>query len=47
MCGFKHMNSELPIPMCYAHGYEEFAIAQHEDTLRYATICGGGYQPPI
>ncbi len=24
---------------------ENLAIAQHWDTLRYATICGGGNQP--
>jgi hypothetical protein len=24
---------------------ENLSIAQHRDTLRYATIRGGGYQP--
>jgi hypothetical protein len=24
---------------------ENLAIAQHRDTLHYATICGNGYQP--
>jgi hypothetical protein len=27
--------------------FENLAIAQHKDTLRYATIWGGGYQPSI
>jgi hypothetical protein len=27
--------------------FENLAIAQHRDTLRYATIRGGGYQPSI
>jgi hypothetical protein len=27
--------------------FENLAIAQHEDTLRYATIRGGGYRPSI
>jgi hypothetical protein len=27
--------------------FENLAIAQHKDTLRYATIRGGGYQPSI
>jgi hypothetical protein len=27
--------------------FENLAIAQHRDTLRYATIWGGGYQPSI
>jgi hypothetical protein len=26
---------------------ENLTIAQHRDKLRYATICGGGYQPQI
>jgi len=26
---------------------ENLAIAQHWDTLCYATICGGGYRPQI
>jgi hypothetical protein len=26
---------------------ENLAIAQHQDTLHYVTICGGGYQPKI
>jgi hypothetical protein len=26
---------------------EKFAIALHRDSLCYATICGGGYQPYI
>ncbi len=27
--------------------FENLAIAQHRDTLRYAIIWGGGYQPSI
>ncbi len=27
--------------------FENLAIAQHRDTLRYAIIRGGGYQPSI
>ncbi len=27
--------------------FENLAIAQHRDTLRYATIRGGGYRPSI
>jgi hypothetical protein len=27
--------------------FENLAIAQHRDTLRYAIIQGGGYQPSI
>jgi hypothetical protein len=27
--------------------FENLAIAQHMDTLRYATIRGGGYRPSI
>jgi hypothetical protein len=27
--------------------FENLAIAQHRDTLRYATIWGGGYRPSI
>ncbi len=27
--------------------FENLAIAQHRDTLKYATIRGGGYQPSI
>jgi hypothetical protein len=38
MCGFKHV---MPIAM------KNLAIAQHQDTLCYATICGGGYRSQI
>ncbi len=24
---------------------ENLTIVQHQDTLQYATICGGGYRP--
>jgi hypothetical protein len=27
--------------------FKNLAIAQHRDTLRYATIWGGGYRPSI
>jgi hypothetical protein len=27
--------------------FKNLAIAQHKDTLRYATIWGGGYRPSI
>jgi len=26
-----------------AMAMENLALAQHQNTLRYATICGGGY----
>jgi hypothetical protein len=31
--------------MCYAHGYGKIGNQPTQDTLRYATICEGGYQP--
>ncbi len=45
MCGFKHVN-ELPcsgrvMPMIM----ENLAIAQHQNTMRYAIVFGGGYRP--
>jgi hypothetical protein len=46
MCGFKHVSNELPcfgrvLPMTM----ENLAIAQHQDTLHYAIVLGGGYRP--
>jgi len=33
---------------CYAHmAMENFAIAQHQNTLHYAIICGGGHWPQV
>jgi hypothetical protein len=46
MCGFKHVNSEFVL-MCYTHGYGKLAIAQHQNTLCYAIIYGGGYRPQV
>ncbi len=44
---------EVVFSMCrvfsksYASTFENLAIAQHRDTLQYATIRSGGYQPSI
>jgi hypothetical protein len=48
MCGFKHVSNKLP---CFEHvmpmTMENLAIAQHQDTLRYAIVLRGGYQPQV
>ncbi len=48
---------EMWLRVCFQHAklfrrvmpaaFENLAIAQHRDTLRYVTIQGGGYRPSI
>jgi hypothetical protein len=50
-------DSEMWLKVCFQHAklfrrvmsaaFENLAIAQHRDTLRYAIIWGGGYRPSI
>ncbi|CAM6090591.1 unnamed protein product [Calypogeia fissa] len=50
-------NPDVWVKVCYERAklfrrilpmtFQNLAIAQHCDTLQYATICGGGYRPGI
>ncbi len=44
MCGFMHVNNKPPCFNILCGVMKNLAIAQHRDTLRYATTHGGGYR---
>jgi hypothetical protein len=43
MCGFKQVQTNYFVSMCYGHSHGEFGDYLTLDTLHYTIICQGGY----